>query len=368
MSFRHLIPRTPVKQFTQYDCEFAEYIEKMKKVISNGRFDITGENAKEIIDANCPYEWRPEQPNGNGVLLVHGQSDSPFFMRDLATHFVNQGYLVRSVLLPGHGTIPGDILHVKISDWIDCVSYGITQTAPHVDKLFLCGFSMGSLLSILCHDHADNIAAFIGIAPGFKLRHRFSFVARIHKLFTWISDRMQWYFVREQLNHVKYFAHPFHAAQLAIKVMDTAVKVSLKIPTFMSLSSDDETIKPQSTLDFFMRQKNPLNRFIYYTNDVFSCDDPRVEIRPSSKPTDNIVDFSHVCIPISPDNPYLGRNGEFVDFSHYKENTDNHKKKKNVKLGAISARNITHHTMQRLYYNPDFEYLTNAIDEFMNSI
>ncbi len=63
------------------------------------------------------FEIRPAGKTDKGILLIHGLGDSPWTYRDLATKLAEQGMLVRTVLLPGHGTKPADMIGVTSEDW-----------------------------------------------------------------------------------------------------------------------------------------------------------------------------------------------------------------------------------------------------------
>src|SRR5688572_13718977 len=100
---------------------FRDYLQHMENVIKTGRLDLTSENTNKIVTANCPYEWRPEQKTKQGALLLHGLYDSCFSMKDVGHHLLSKNFLVRSVLLPGHGTVPGDLLNVDYREWIKTI-------------------------------------------------------------------------------------------------------------------------------------------------------------------------------------------------------------------------------------------------------
>jgi pimeloyl-ACP methyl ester carboxylesterase len=105
---------------------------------------------------NAPFELEPsgsdtagkEKKYRRGILLTHGLSDSPYFMRYLAAFFQSNGYRVMAVLLPGHGTRPGDMLDVSWQEWAKAVAYGTDQLAAEVDEVYLGGYSAGGALSI----------------------------------------------------------------------------------------------------------------------------------------------------------------------------------------------------------------------------
>ncbi len=47
--------------------------------------------------------------------------------------------------------------------------------------------------------------------------------------------------------------------------------------------------------------------------------DSRILMRNSYYPDLNIVNFSHVCIPFSPQNPHYGQQGDYYKASHLDE-------------------------------------------------
>jgi hypothetical protein len=69
---------------------------------------------------NRSYELVPKEVRG-AVLLVHGLSDSPYSMRSLAELFLERGFYVLVLRLPGHGTVPAGFLDVRWEDWYAAV-------------------------------------------------------------------------------------------------------------------------------------------------------------------------------------------------------------------------------------------------------
>ena len=91
---------------------------------------------EKIVDGNAPFELKPsggyhagrEKPYRRGVLLTHGLTDSPYFMRHLAAFFQENGFSVMAVLLPGHGTRPGDLLD---TNWrVFCTTRAFCSSMP----------------------------------------------------------------------------------------------------------------------------------------------------------------------------------------------------------------------------------------------
>jgi hypothetical protein len=137
------------------DVPFDEYIRQSERMIEKARVDINEINRDVILNANRPFELKPDESRfprnregryEKGILLIHGLSDSPYFLQPIARILRERGFLVRSILLPGHGTVPGDLLSVSYQEWIRATEYGVDQMKQQVEKLYLGGFSTGGAL------------------------------------------------------------------------------------------------------------------------------------------------------------------------------------------------------------------------------
>jgi esterase/lipase len=347
---------------------FDEYINDARKMITQHRVDLNTDQASKIIEANAPFEWRPyaSERYERGILLIHGLYSCPFALRDIGAHFLKQGYLVRAVLLPGHGTVPGDLLAVHRQDWLDTVANAISATSEIVDDFYICAHSMGASLAILQQHLAKNLRAMMLIAPGLKPRNRKADLIKIIRLFTWISKKAKWYQISAQDNYTKYNSHSYNPSYQAYLLMKTAAKVKTDLPLFLVASEDDETINTEYTIDYFQQQPNPRNTMILYCKNPSVKNNSPIEQRSSVYSERNIIDFSHTCLSISPNNAYLGEHGKLLDFSHYHNDED--QKNKAIRIGAITPNNLLHHTMQRLSYNPDFDHMVQRFSGFIEDL
>lgn len=83
------------------------------------------------------------------ALLIHGFTGSPSEFRRLGYYLNDQGYTVKAILLPGHGTTPEDMIQTGFRDWWRCVKDEFNQLMDagysHVIPI---GHSMGGLLSL----------------------------------------------------------------------------------------------------------------------------------------------------------------------------------------------------------------------------
>lgn len=278
------------EKFTYDNCSFAEYVLRMREIIENARVDLTEQNREMIIDANSPYEWIPPKADDNafnhetdkfynGVLLIHGLFDSPYIYEDIAQYFIQKNYLVRAILLPGHGTVPGDLQKIDRQEWIKATEYGVKSFKNKVEKLFVVGFSTGGLLALL-QAYNFPIDGLILFAPAIKLRTQFAVVSYINNFMTKTIGGITWYIKADDLDYAKYQSvtlEPAHQVHMLTRALnEISEKKLLDVPIFLVCSANDEVISETMSLNYFSLQPNPLSRMLYYTPKLFENEDPRI--------------------------------------------------------------------------------------------
>jgi carboxylesterase len=98
-------------------------------------------------------------PGGrNGVLLIHGLTGTPTEMRFIAKGLNRNGFTVYGMQLAGHCGDEADLLATGRSDWYRSVVVAAEKLRSEVDRLFVAGLSMGSLLALkLAADRPDMV-------------------------------------------------------------------------------------------------------------------------------------------------------------------------------------------------------------------
>lgn len=108
--------------------------------------------------------------NGVGVLLFHGFTATTVEVRGLAEYLHQQGLAVSAPLLPGHGTMPEDLLPVTWKDWIETAERAYLDVAGKHQKVIVCGESLGGLLSLYLAAHYQQILGVVLYAPAVKVK------------------------------------------------------------------------------------------------------------------------------------------------------------------------------------------------------
>jgi carboxylesterase len=106
------------------------------------------------------------------VLLLHGFTGSPWEVRPLAESLAERGFFVRVPLLPGHGSIPEDLLWVTWREWLSAAQDELLRLAAF-PRVCVGGLSMGALLSLLLAQRfATRIDRLLLMAPVMRVRQR----------------------------------------------------------------------------------------------------------------------------------------------------------------------------------------------------
>ena len=189
-----------------------------------GRFNPRSIPARLALDTpyNRSYELIPETIRG-AVLLVHGLSDSPYAMRAVGEVFRDQGFYVLALRLPGHGTIPSGLVHVRWQDWYAAVELAAKHAAQRAGPdhpFYAGGFSTGAALTTLYSLRAlgdaslPRPARLVLISPAIGI----SKAAVLTKILAGLSfipyfEKSKWLDVAPEYDPYKYNSFPVNAAQ-----------------------------------------------------------------------------------------------------------------------------------------------------------
>ena len=136
--------KAPVLHMPSLAGNYEDYVAQTTDFVSQNRKFSSSDTTTEL-KYNSPYEVKPMHPNGRGILLIHGLGDSPWTFRDIADRLANEGYLVRVILLPGHGTKPQDMIGVESQSWRKLVVDQMALLKKDVDQVWIGGFSMSEV-------------------------------------------------------------------------------------------------------------------------------------------------------------------------------------------------------------------------------
>lgn len=98
---------------------------------------------------NRSYEMPVDSPKA-AVLLLHGMSDSPYSLHNMAEELHQAGVYVVGLRIPGHGTAPSGLLRVTWQDMAAAVQLAMRHVAEqaHGKPVFIVGYSNGGALAV----------------------------------------------------------------------------------------------------------------------------------------------------------------------------------------------------------------------------
>lgn len=344
---------------------FTDYLHSCRTGIQQRPDYVSGDETlkKRILEANSPFEWAPQTTTRKAVLLIHGLFDSPGSMHSLGHFFASQGYWVRGLLLPGHGTRPEDLLQIRTEQWISACQSALAQLPPSIDQLVLCGFSTGGLLNhyLSLTQDIPPLKAIVSLAPALALRAP-SWLLNNQPLCTLLKKILPWHHKTHRYDYARYNKHAFNAGcevQHLIRMSQALTRQSVpSLPAFYVLTLDDEVIDSRSVQDFFKQHcTHPQSRCLMYGAATHEKD-PRFINRPSRYPAQHIDSFSHIALPIATHHPHYGEQGDYTHESYRLL-----KPGQKALLGKLGS-----DATIRLSYNPDFEYLCDRLKAFLDKV
>lgn len=365
---------------------FADYVTQSREMIRRARSGTAVGNLAQIVDGNAPFELKPvagfprgrEKTYRRGVLLTHGLSDSPYFMRHLAAFFQENGFRVMAVLLPGHGTRPGDLLDTKWGEWAKAVAYGTDRLAAEAEEIFLAGFSAGGALSLLQSLRDSRVRGLLLFSPALGISPRAA-CANLHKLYSWLTPEAKWVDIKPDADIYKYESFPKNAAaqmhELIREISGQSRLRGIRIPVFVAASLDDATVDIRATLKLMARADHPGSRMLLYTTkaDTLPPGIPaeKLELVNSALPAQKILSSAHTAIVLPAEDRHYGIGGDYCNCTHYYPGDPGkydacNKGAADVWQGEITGQNLKIGVLRRLMFNPHFAMLKVSMKQFID--
>ncbi len=213
--------------------------------------------------------------NSTGVLLIHGFTGSPSEMRPMGQYLAQKGHTVVGPLLPGHGTNWQDLARRKWHEWTDAVEQSYRQLQGRCRQVFVCGGSMGGLLTLHLAERHPEIAGIVPMAPALFTVDRRSGLAWAIKYFTQFNpydpardgDDLTDPEARERYLW-SYMGTPVAAVE-QLNLLEHSVRRDLRKitrPALILMSTRDQSVKPKSGVYALDRIASKDKELIWLTN------------------------------------------------------------------------------------------------------
>lgn len=304
------------------------------------------------VAMRSPYEIPPssacEQSASSserkGFLLIHGLTDSPYLLRGVAASLAEQYpcAMIRGVLLPGHGTVPGDTLSMRHEDWIRVTEFGVNSFRNEVDSLYMVGFSTGTSLSLLYADsHRDDslLKGLILLSPAVAARSGSAFLAPYLRWFSkWLGKASE----RDAARYESFSVNAGAEFYLLTRPLNNNGFAALDIPVFMAGSGDDATVNMEAAREFFCTKTPPDRRHMIWYSAQATHSDPQqlcsgLEVVAAEAPDMRVYSLSHTGISVPPDDPHYGLDGRYSICLHYGEDSEDFRTCRNDNSQTIYA-------------------------------
>jgi alpha-beta hydrolase superfamily lysophospholipase len=219
---------------------------------------------------NRTYILRPETIRG-GALLLHGLSDSPYSLRSIGQILVEEGYYVVGLRVPGHGTMPGALTEIDVSDWRETVALAAGHVAEvsrsaagDSAPILVAGYSNGAALAV---DHTLRVIEhgrgripdrLILLSPALTV----SPLAALARVQLWMAtipglEKLAWIDILPEYDPYKYNSFPVNAGRqiyrltgkIRTRLERLSVEQRAQFPPLLSFGSVvDATVPPDSVV------------------------------------------------------------------------------------------------------------------------
>ena len=362
---------------------FADYVQTSTTMVKDARTKAQVRAGSKIVRGNSPLILTPDpnlckkDPNGkykNGILLIHGLFDSPYPMQVLGRYFQSKCFLTYVLLLPGHGTVPGDLLKVNFQDWIAATHFGATQLATEVNQVWLGGHSLGGTLAINeALENRNGYKALILFAPALKINSPLLPFAKPIYYASVAIPAFQWWKKYSESSPYSYESVAVNAVYQAKRIMDKVSEKletqNLTLPLFIEQSADDTTIKADQTLKLMEKDPNPLSQMLWFSSKGSSpSTDTRIKTLTSYIPDQRILSLSHISLTSPDTDPVYGLHGIYKSCLQYPEQSTKWLQCKtglNTYQGEITPYNLDRYLLQRITFNPFYGEMIKGLDQFI---
>lgn len=265
------------------------------------------------------------------MLLIHGLYDSPYGMHDLEQFFHEHGFHTRNMLLPGHGTRPGNLTNIDRQEWIKAVEFGVQSLHREIGgEVYIAGFSTGGALA-LRHAlvHPECVDGLFLFAPSIQVPAQNFQLALKFFGFHWMPF--------QKLSDRDFASYESGSLDAAIEVsrLGNEVQALLEentpdIPIMIVAAENDYSIKTDVTRTLFEDRKfGKKSKMLIYAPDAQlpPLSDTNSQYQPvylnsrfvytMAGNRYQIADYSHMALTMKPDDPHYGLAGNYRYCHHY---------------------------------------------------
>ena len=224
------------------------------------------------VNWNRSFELSAEAPKA-AVLLVHGMSDTPYSLRQMALSLNDAGAWVIGLRLPGNGTAPSGLLDTRWQDMDRAIALALAHLSTEAGDvpLYIVGYSIGGALAVHSaltareQPELPRLAGLVLISPAIG-------VTRLAALSVWQErlghllglEKLAWNGIQLEYDPYKYGSFAINAAnqvylltqeiQADLQRLSAAGQLGDLPPILAFQSAVDATVLPEAVIDALFEQ------------------------------------------------------------------------------------------------------------------
>jgi carboxylesterase len=192
--------------------------------------------------------------NEVGILLIHGFTGTPKEMRWMGEYLNREyGFATLGIRLTGHATHPEDMIRARYNDWQASVEDGFHLLSGAAKSIYLCGLSMGGILSLYSASRLP-VKGVVAMSTPYRLPDdpRLKYVQLLSKVKPYMpkseEDGTGWFGDAWESYHVSYPKNPVRSiAELNLLLGEMrAVLPEVKVPVLLIHSRNDDYVVKDS--------------------------------------------------------------------------------------------------------------------------
>lgn len=358
---------------------FADYTAYAERRVRAARTDVTD----EVIVNLTPFRLVPPQncpasstaTYRNGIVLTHDLRETPYAMRELGTYFQERCFLVYGLLLPGHGTRPGDLLRTGWEDWAAAERMAVRDLGAEVDNLYLGGHGAGGTLALLEASGNAGVDGLVLFAPTLDTR-RSPWQSFAGAAFGWLASGTRWADVVPAYSAYRYESRPYRLQAEANALVGAALEAlperPFEVPVFAVVSLEDSSANAAAMLAYMAERVHPLSQTIVYSRHPVDVQ-PGQTLVGSNYPELGLMSFSHQGLMIPQHDPAFGWYGASRDCGHYyradREAYGLCMAGERTLVGEITPENLAEEgVLERSQFNLFFYEMLRELDRFITPV
>lgn len=217
--------------FDEVKTQVSDKLEPSERVATNRYYEGAPMYPEHFShDWNRSYVLEPTGTPVGAVVLIHGLTDSPYSLRDIAELYRDRGFVAIGLRVPGHGTVPAALTEAQWPDWLAATRLAIREARRRAGPqapIHIVGYSNGGALALkysldACeHDELPMPSRLVLISPmiGVTSFARFAGLAGLPAILPAFA-KAAWLDLLPEYNPFKYNSFPVNAARQTYLLTD----------------------------------------------------------------------------------------------------------------------------------------------------